>query len=155
MLNFLPALCRFWHSNSMSKIWCRLQIYSESSQYSLRSGTFDTPSTGAYSFIWTHDISWRQDWVEVGRFWNRLWLNTTRPQLDSLFKFLNLIQIGAVLLPDVFGSILCCNVRRCQLAPFVALTFCVKSGAHDGVFEFCTEVGAFALELLPGICPSC
>jgi hypothetical protein len=41
-------------------------------------------------------------------------------------------------------------VRSCPLAPFVASTFCVKSGAHDAAFEFCTKVGAFALELLPG-----
>jgi hypothetical protein len=79
-----------------------------------------------------------------------LWSDTARLQPDFLFKFLNLIQIGAVLLPDILGNILCCNVRSCSLAPFVALTFCVKSGAHDGVFEFCMEVGAFALELLPG-----
>jgi hypothetical protein len=44
----------------------------------------------------------------------------------------------------------CCGVRSCPLAPFVASTFCVKSGAHDSVFEFCMEVSAFGLELLPG-----
>ncbi len=46
MLNFLPVLHRFWHSNSTGKIWHRLRIYSESGQYSLCSGIFFQDSTG-------------------------------------------------------------------------------------------------------------
>jgi hypothetical protein len=78
------------------------------------------------------------------------WLDAARLRHDSLFQLLNLIQVGTVLFLDVLGNILCCNVRSCPLAPFVAVTFHVKSWAHDGVFEFCEKVGGFALKLPSG-----
>ncbi len=77
-------------------------------------------------------------------------MDAASPRPDSLFQFLNLIQVGTVLFLDVIGNILCCNMRSCSLVLFVAVNFHVKSWAHDGVFELCDEVGGFALKLPSG-----